>query len=495
MGRQNLSPAETTSPVATYNMDLSKCTIKLDHSLGNPEPFLNWRQAPGFPVFGVGQPTEAGFPQIAEKLAKEKVIWFNLRQEPVAYIDGLPVAPRLTEQPHVNVEVSGSSADMDAMEGKLVSEITSREKDGNVEVHKDAGFAENPMDREDVAQTLKLAGVKGLNEILKACSETSMPGMSIVRVPFNEQRAVPVECFDTIIKALCSENAATTQCVFSSQLGSGRSSLGMVIASILKACQMITKLNKMVEAGMAERSWADNIIKSKFMDPLPSEDNKDAFMRGEFEVIKQLLEKVPETKSGKVLADKMIDICGTPPEGTGIQNLRKCIIQTKYKYDAATEDRQIVWKKMIINFIERYFYLICFATYAKEQGPTMFPKSFVAWMDEHKELREMIANGKDKLEWSRQVDQNAVNELRGKISGPDYKEKLGEIVTSLYKILHTTYSDMPRGVIKDTLMRKLTCKTLMEILPGEVVGKIQKEMAEKKLTSDFETVVGLVVAA
>ena len=33
----------------------------------------------------------------------------------------------------------------------------------------------------------------------------------------------------------------------------------------------------------------------------------------------------------------------------------------------------------------------------------MFPKSFVARMDEHKDLREMIANGKDKLEWSRQV--------------------------------------------------------------------------------------------
>ena len=38
----------------------------------------------------------------------------------------------------------------------------------------------------------------------------------------------------------------------------------MVIASIVKAAQMIQKLNKMVEAGMAERSWADNIIKSKF---------------------------------------------------------------------------------------------------------------------------------------------------------------------------------------------------------------------------------------
>ena len=38
----------------------------------------------------------------------------------MAYIDGLPVAPRLTEQPHVNVEVSGSSADMDAMEVTMV---------------------------------------------------------------------------------------------------------------------------------------------------------------------------------------------------------------------------------------------------------------------------------------------------------------------------------------------------------------------------------------
>merc|ERR1712179_437063 len=445
-------------------MDLSKCTIKLDHSLGNPEPFLNWRQVPGFPVFGVGQPTEAGFPQIAEKLAKEKIIWFNLRQEPVAYIDGLPVAPRLTEQPH-----------------------------GNVEVHKDAGFAENPMDREDVAQMLKLAGVKGLNEILKACSESSMPGLTVVRVPFNEQRAVPVECFDTIIKALSSENAATTQCVFSSQLGSGRSSLGMVIASILKAVQMMTKLDKMVEAGMAERSWADNIIKTKFMDPLPSEDNKDAFMRGEFEVIKQLLEKVPETRNGKVLADKMIDICGPAPEGAGMQNLRKAIIQMKYKYDASTEDKQIVWKTMIINYIERYFYIICFATYVKEHEAGGFKKSFVQWLDDHSDLKSMIAEGKDKLEWTRKVDQTRVEELRNKLSGPDFKDKLGLLVSDLYKLAFQTYYDIPRGPIKDNLMRKLACKTLMEILPGDEQSRIQQELVDKKLSIDFDTVVGLVV--
>merc|ERR1712110_1351681 len=155
-----------------------------------------------------------------------------------------------------------------------------------------------------------------------------------------------------------------------------------------------------------------------------SDDLKDGYLMGEFDVIKELLEKMPEAKDGKQLADKMIDLCGVPPEGTGIQNLRKCIIKTKYKYDAATEDRQSHWKKMIINFIERYFYLICFATYAKKFGPDGFKKSFKDWMNENSSLRDMIASGKDKM---------------------------GEVVTKLYKISHTTYADMPRGIIKDTL--------------------------------------------
>ena len=43
-------------------------------------------------------------------------------------------------------------------------------------------------------------------------------------------------------------------------------------------------------------------------------------------------------------------------------------------------------------------------------------------------------------------------------------------------------------------MRKLTCKTLMDILPPDILGKVKKELEEKKLSSDFETVVGLVVA-
>ena len=48
------------------------------------------------------------------------------------------------------------------------------------------------------------------------------------------------------------------------------------------------------------QAWAANIIKSKFEDPLPSEDLKDHFMRGEWDVIMELVEKLPGAKAGKV---------------------------------------------------------------------------------------------------------------------------------------------------------------------------------------------------
>merc|ERR1719348_1473915 len=471
-------------------VDLGDCAIKLCHSLGAPDDLPNWRRVAGFPVFGVGQPTEAGFAKIPEKVSKEKTIWFNCRQEPVVYVGGQSVTARKKDQPHVNIE-SG-----DCLEGKLVSTLEGRKcGEGKIEVHRDKADADNPMDREEVKEATPLVDVKGFNKVLSGLAEGSIPGLSVIRVPLIEEKALPESCMDLIVAALKDENPAKTQCIFSSQLGQGRTTTGMVAACCVKAVQMSTKLGQMVESGIGSKEWAEGIIHKTFEELTPSEDLKDPTLMGEFEVIKELLEKVPATKEGKILADKMIDLCGTAPEGTGIQNLRKCIIRTKYKYDAATEDRQIVWKKMIINFIERYFYLVCFATYALEQAPQGFGKTFVTWINEKGGLREMIEAGKDKLEWSRQVDQGKVDELRSTISGGDVKEKLGDIITKLYKISHTTYQDMPRGQIKDTLMRKLTTKTLMCILPGDVLTAVQEEIKAKKLSADFDTVIGLVMAA
>ena len=83
-------------------------------------------------------------------------------------------------------------------------------------------------------------------------------------------QALPEECFDVIVKALVEENPAKTQCIFSSQLG--KTTFGMVVACIVKAVQMSTKLNKMVETGIGSRDWADGIIKKTFEVLAQSED-------------------------------------------------------------------------------------------------------------------------------------------------------------------------------------------------------------------------------
>ena len=51
--------------------------------------------------------------------------------------------------------------------------------------------------------------------------------------------------------------------------------------------------------------------------------------------------------------------------GTGLQNLRECILWTQTKHDFEPKKKRPFWKQMSKNFIERYVYLIVFSTYVK----------------------------------------------------------------------------------------------------------------------------------
>merc|ERR1712168_862865 len=176
-------------------------------------------------------------------------------------------------------------------------------------------------------------------------------------------------------------------------------------------------------------------------------------------------------------------ICGPAPKGTGLQNLRECVIETKWKYDVATEDKQVAWKHLILSFMERYFYLICFATYSMEFGPTGYQRTFVSWMEE----------GKDKLEWYRTVDAAEMEHLKEMMAAPDYKENLGSLIRTIYDFAFVTYADLPRGPIKNNSMRRLAATTLLDILPPDIADRVNKKMEEDpNSTHDFLTLVGLV---
>jgi len=290
------------------------------------------------------------------------------------------------------------------------------------------------------------------------------------------------------------DEPASTPCVFSDQMGRGRTTLGMVAACLIKEIQITSELRNMEKIDLVSKNTVADLIHQKFECTLPhTPDDDDPFIKGEFDVIKELLEACPATVEGKKKIDRVLDICGPTPKGTGLQNLRECVIETKWKYDVASEDKQVAWKSLILDFLERYFYLICFTTYAMEQGPGNYQKSFSSWMDDHKELRMMIDKGRDKLEWYRTVDAAKLEHLKEMMSAPNYKENLGTLIRTIYDFAFVTYADLPRGPIKNNSMKRLAATTLMDILPPDISDRVNRKMEEDPgQTHDFLTLVGLV---
>jgi len=54
----------------------------------------NFRCVPGYQVYCCGQPTAAGFENALSKVKGGKVVWVNMRQEPVVYVNGNPLCAR-----------------------------------------------------------------------------------------------------------------------------------------------------------------------------------------------------------------------------------------------------------------------------------------------------------------------------------------------------------------------------------------------------------------
>merc|ERR1711976_543638 len=473
----------------------------LDEKAEKIEGANNFRQVAAFPVFGTGQTTEEGFMKVLEKVKSvhgeegEKIIWFNMRKEPVVYVNGKPFAPRNPEDLHRNLDITFSVEELDNLEAHYTNILKAKaeEKDGVLRTMKDVAFAENPMDREAAGEDTKVENIKGQFEIFNSLRENGFDNLVTNRIPVTEERSPGEDCFDMMVETLKTE-PASTPCVFSDQMGRGRTTAGMITACLIKELQITTELRKMESIDLVSKATVDDLIFQKFESPLPkSQDDDDPFIKGEFDVIKELLEKLPACIEGKKKVDRVIDICGPLPKGTGVQNLRECIIETKWKYDVASEDKQVAWKALILNFMERYFYLICFATYALEFGPSGYQKSFVSWMDDHTDLRTMIDQGKDKLEWYRTVDAAKLEHLKEMMAADNYKENLGTLIRTIYDFAFVTYADLPRGAIKNNSMRRLAATTLMEILPPHIAERDNKKMEEDtKRRNVFLSLVGLV---
>merc|ERR1712198_623104 len=469
----------------------------------------NFRRVPGFKVYCCGQPTIAGFENALNKVCGDKypkdgpIIWFNLRQEPDVYVNGEPVCARPANKIGEYAELGDITRDIaKANEVEFLRQCEMRKNDN--------GGKLKVVDINKKEKEIEVKELKSLSQVIEGLKD-KFPGLVHWRVPVCNS-AAPLETdFDIIVKTLLG-TAINTPVIVNDQVGLSRATTGCVVACLYKEFQISASFEGLVEtvAGLnASLLKTDRYV----MNPA-----KDALFRGEFEVVKELLEKLKDGQGAKNNADKIIDLNGTPKTGgTGIKQLRENIAESKLSYEIIDDAAQAFLKAKIMDNIHKYYYLIVFTAYMREMaegarttmtdeqkaaltlpgGKTAIPgnqlklpKTFVAFMEEHSDLRGLIDSGKGDLQWERDIPAAALANLE-KLASGDFKANLGKIIHDIYQTAHVMFSDMPQGDHKKRAKYRFASKTLMRILPAPVKAEVEGLIEKGKISLDLYEIIGV----
>jgi len=115
--------------------------------------------------------------------------------------------------------------------------------------------------------------------------------------------------------------------------------------------------------------------------------------------------------------------------------------------------------------------------------------TFVTWMDSKANLRTICDDGKGKLQWEREIPQEALDNLNN-LASTDFKANLGKIIHDIYLTGHNMFKDMPQGDHKKRAKYRFASKTLMRILPNELKAEVEGLINQKTMTLDLYEILG-----
>ncbi|OQR97247.1 paladin-like protein [Achlya hypogyna] len=362
-----------------YDSVMKSAVVKYDHfpgivrlppSLGTA--VINYRRVGASCVFGTAQCFENGLHSVAEHLHKDlgfkQIIWMNMREEVVLYVAGKPYAIRYPPKFGENVELPGIEAtELAAIEAKFRDNTIAATTQSNGLFLYWAQEVGVP-DEEQMVYIRPQTDVKTLADVYAKLAKT-LP-VRYARIPVSDETAPEEKDLDDIVRLVAPTFAAEagdvdeTAVVCNCQMGRGRTTTAMVCVYMLKLA--LTRQSSVCLAAAAEKAYT-SYAKS-----------------GNYFVIQSLLDVLENGAESKALADYAIDQC------EHLQNLRECIAQCRdlTKERGITAEKQSFYMHRAVNYLERYFYLICFASYVLEQTAAMvdgtgkFPVLFVTWMVE-----------------------------------------------------------------------------------------------------------------
>merc|ERR1711931_187482 len=518
MGSQCLlagSAGYTHSSIMGENPEIWKAAAMADHfdkiqKLAEKiEGVPNFRRVPGYKVYCCGQPTIAGFENAINKACGDlypktnKIIWLNMRREPIVYVNGNPICARPPNKIGEYAElgnVTRDSVKKDEEEFFRVVEGRAKGNDGKFK-YVDVNKKESEIEVKELATLSQV--IEGLKE--------KYPGLVHMRIPVCNS-AAPIESdFDTVCKTL-QGSAVNCPVIVNCQVGLSRSTTGCVAACLFREFQLAASYE-----GLVETVPGVNLDLLK-MDRYKMDMSKDPLFRGEFEVIKELIAELPDGEASKRECDKVVDKNGpTKTGGTGIKQLRENIAESKLSYEIMDDAAQAFLKTKIMDNIHKYFYIICFAGYMRDasvaareaieadkkatvalpsSGKCSIPAkdltiggSFVDYMAGNSWMRELCEAGKGNLQWERDIPPAALTNLEN-LAKNDFKGNLGQIIHDIYQTAHIMFQDMPHGDHKKRAKYRFASKTLMRILPDAQRAEVEGLIEKGAMTLDLYEILG-----
>merc|ERR1712158_55159 len=391
-------------------------------------------------------------------------------------------------------------ASVKADEEEFLRVLESRAKEGGKIKVVDVNKKESEME---------VKSIETLSKVIEGLKST-YPGLTHNRTPVCNSAAPLEPDFDTLCNALLGTNV-NTPVIVNCQVGLSRSTTGCVCTCLFREFQLSASYE-----GLVETVPGVNIDVLR-MDNYVMDKEKDSLFRGEFEVVKELMAALGgDGVACKRECDKVIDKNGPAPKGTGIKQLRENIAESKLSYEIMDDAAQAFLKTKIMDNIHKYFYLILYTAYIRQAGEAArnavddaskaevalssgkcaipadqlkVGKTFVQFMEENSGLRTLIEEGKGDLQWERDIPPAALANLE-ELAKKDFKGNLGTIIHDIYQTAHLMFGDMPQGDHKKRAKYRFASKTLMRLLPKELLSQVEGLIEKKTITLDLYDILG-----
>jgi len=334
-------------------------------------------------IYGVGQPTVAGIRGIVSYISAAEfhgkvqgdLIWVNMREEPIIYVNGSPLALREADRPLRNIShyAGVDPTRLEEMEKRLKLDVLA-------EAERNNGLLLIHREMKDGRIVPVWAGISEDTVHTSAEVYASLKGKAKVhyyRVPVTPERSPERDDFQELLNILMSR-PSDTPVVFNCHSGTGRSSVGMVVACLLRACR--------VKCAEGKPAHPNQLQRFRSLRSLVAVDGMAQHRMGEYQIILDLLRVLPGGIRTKRVVDEAIDRCAAFGN-----NLRESILLHRREAEKArTSAKAAILQNRARYYLERYFALLVLMSYIEEQFPLGFKADIDQWMHSHGETLTLL---------------------------------------------------------------------------------------------------------